>query len=703
MCFHDFINFVLELRLLALVKGIFFSAREIVMVDELKKLYSFDIFDTLITRRVATPPGIFAIMQSVISNQTNLSPFIKDNFYRIRIETENLVRKCIFRKFQFEEITFDEIYADIQHNYNLSSAEIEFLKNLEITTEINNILPIEENISKLKELIYNGERVVLISDMYLSEDIIRNILVNVDSIFKNIKIYVSSEYRVKKSKGNLYLKVQEEENADFANWIHTGDNKNGDIKQAEILGITAQYYAPHALMSYEKYLLKDNYDNVFYQATVGSARLARFNICVQNQGKYNFGASFAAPVLFNYVDYVIQQALERNFKTLYFVARDGYIPKLIADTIISKRNLNIKTKYIYGSRLAWKVPTEDNFEEFIDRIFEEYKKFFEIPLVSVPLGINADKLCEILDIQNVNQKFDKEQQEYLLNKIKSSPEIRQIIITSNTTKKNMLIDYFKQEIDLTESNVAFVDLDGSGKTQDIVSELLNTISDCNVYYFYFTNPLMEQKDRSIKICYGMHRPYFYWIELLGRTVYGQTVGYKYKNGKVVPILEPGFGKIMADWGYDEYLNGVLTYTSTILDAELQNRMCYSHIDIYCRYFNYIYKNLDRKTADILGSIPCCHVGSENSLKYSSPPYKFFDLIANYVCNGSYIQNLSYLPFVSLARSSKKVKQFVAFKNKYPRISDFLFKLNVNKVSKKANIEICGLKVSLNSLYRSVVR
>lgn len=666
-------------------------------------LYSFDIFDTLITRRVATPVGIFAIMQYKIANETNLPQFIKDNFFRIRVETEKLVRKCMSRKFQYEEITIDEIYETIKNDYNLTPEEVEFLKNLEIATEINNIVPIKENISKLKELVANGERVVLISDIYLPLEIIRTILVNIDSIFQNIKIYLSSEYRLKKSKGNLYLKVQEEEQVDFENWIHTGDNKNGDIKQANNHGIRTKHYAPPALMPYEKYLLDNNKDNVFSQANVGSARLARFEVCAAHQDKYCFGASFAGPILYNYMDYVIQQSLIRNFKTLYFVARDGYILKLIADKIISKKNLNIKTKYIYGSRLAWKVPTEDNFDEFVDRIFEEYKNNFLISLVSVPLGMESSKLCELLGIQDGNKELDKEQQEILLNKIKTTSDIRQIIIDSNKQKKMLIMDYFKQEIDLTEEDIAFVDLDGSGKTQDIVSELLNKITPCNVYYFYFTNPLMEQKNCSIKLCYGLYRPYFYWIEVLGRTIYGQTIGYKFDKDKIVPVLEEGPVKIMSQWGYDEYLKGVLTYTSAMITSEQCNNMNFHQMNIYCRYFDYIYINLDRKTAEILGSVPCCHVGSENDIKYSSAPYSLLELMVNYITGKKDSKNLSYLPFVSLARSSRNVKKFMAFKKKYPCFKDFLFCININKPQRKASIRILGLKISLNHFYRLFVK
>lgn len=663
------------------------------------KLYSFDIFDTLVTRRVASPNGIFAIMQSILINKTNFSDFIKNNFYRIRIESEKLARKCIKRRFDINEISFDTIYSYIQNNYNLTSEQVDFLKNLEIATEINNMVPIEENISKLKELIKGGQRVVLISDMYLSEENIRKILVHVDSVFSDVKIYVSSEYKLRKSDGQLYIEVAKAENVEFCDWLHTGDNKNADIVQAKLLGIKTEYFKNKPLKPYEKFMLQDSNDNVFFQLTAGSARLARFIKPALNKDKYDFGASFAAPVLYNYVDYIIAQALERNLKTLYFVARDGYILKLIADRIISKKRLGLKTKYIYGSRLAWKLPTEDNFDVYLDRIFEEYKKFFEIPLVAVPLGVSPENLCEMLGCKNINQKLSIEQQEKALEKFKTTPNLRQRLIDINKPKKEMLIAYLKQEIDFTEENIAFVDLDGSGKTQDIISEVLNEIKPCNVYFFYITNPLMEQKNRSIKLCYGIYRPHFYWVELLGRTTSGQTIGYKYEDNKVVPIMEKGIEKVMSKWGYNEYLEGLLAYTEFAIDAEIVNNMSFSHIDIYCKYFDYINKKLDRKTADILGSVPCTHVGSETQLKYSSAPYKLRRLLMEYLTSWKNLYPQPYLPFVSVARSSDRCKSFLKFKKKYPSLLDYIFTFTVDKFSGKAYADILGIRISCTHLYR----
>ena len=58
-----------------------------------------------------------------------------------------------------------------------------------------------------------------------------------------------------------------------------------------------------------------------------------------------------------YISWVLKHAIEHKTKCLYFISRDGYQLKRIADRIIEKKNLPIRTKYIYGSRRAWRIPS----------------------------------------------------------------------------------------------------------------------------------------------------------------------------------------------------------------------------------------------------------------------------------------------------------------------------------------------------------
>ena len=59
------------------------------------QLYSFDVYDTLITRRTATPEGIFALMQKRLTESETYADYPKlllQNFYLIRIESEKVAR-----------------------------------------------------------------------------------------------------------------------------------------------------------------------------------------------------------------------------------------------------------------------------------------------------------------------------------------------------------------------------------------------------------------------------------------------------------------------------------------------------------------------------------------------------------------------------------------------------------------------------------
>ena len=74
---------------------------------------------------------------------------------------------------------------------------------------------------------------------------------------------------------------------------------------------------------------------------------------MKSEGKLAQATAYVtAPVLFCYVGYVIESAVKLGIQRIYFLARDGYILKSIADVIIKKRELDIDTHYLYVSRYA---------------------------------------------------------------------------------------------------------------------------------------------------------------------------------------------------------------------------------------------------------------------------------------------------------------------------------------------------------------
>ena len=79
------------------------------------QLYSFDVYDTLITRRTATPEGIFALMQKQLTESeayADLPKMLIQNFYLIRIQSEKVARNTYIGGNVYD-ITLSQIYESV--------------------------------------------------------------------------------------------------------------------------------------------------------------------------------------------------------------------------------------------------------------------------------------------------------------------------------------------------------------------------------------------------------------------------------------------------------------------------------------------------------------------------------------------------------------------------------------------------------------
>ena len=662
-----------------------------------KQLYSFDIFDTLITRTVATPLGIFSIIQRKLCNDIlykNIPQFLKDNFYDIRVGSEMYCRANKFLRCNTSEITLEEIYEVMSKNQGLTKNQIEKLINLEINIELQNIVPISKNIDKLKSFVNEGKRVVLISDMYLSSKRLKYILSHIDPIFSEIKIYVSNEYGCDKVSGQLYKFVAKEEDVQFNSWLHFGDNIVADVKSAKLNRIKTEHLPQEDFLPYENFYLWANLNNVYLQGQIGCAKLTR-TLSTDKSDAYKFGCSYASIILYNYVNWLLEQSIKRGFKTLHFIARDGFVLKEIADIIIQTKNLDIKTRYIYGSRLAWRIPDESNFNNYINWIFSEYLHLFNINFLVSRLNITREELNRFIKISDYSGVIKNKNLEKLKRELLHNTNLKDYIIKKNVSKKELLIKYFKESIDFSSENIVFVDVNGSGRTQDLISTFINsTFGNKKVAGFYFHLETNSEQNESPKFAYisttNFHSS---CIELLCRALHGQTLGYERSNDKIVPIFEPYQTQKLLDWGYESYLQGIKDFTSNMLDFENRNDVILDSYEPYKMYFKFFMNHLDNQTANIIGGIPYSSVGAEQYLSECAPEYNIKDAIGMLLMK----HKIGKFSFISYARSNKLIKKIIKFKEKYGSLRKFIINIYVNKKCNVAYFRFMGVKISLRKL------
>jgi FkbM family methyltransferase len=178
---------------------------------------SFDIFDTLLTRRFKDP-------RSVIYN------FCAKNGidFERRLSADNGAR------------SLEEIYIEAGIPLELMAKEIE--------EELENLVPIRENIGKVKQ----GD--TFVSDMYLNENQIRTLLGKIN--LSDHPIYVSNS---DKASGSYWKNLQKETYP----LIHFGDNIISDYRNALEVGIRAVLCTQSEFTQYEQ-LIKEQNEQLAY-------------------------------------------------------------------------------------------------------------------------------------------------------------------------------------------------------------------------------------------------------------------------------------------------------------------------------------------------------------------------------------------------------------------------------------------------------
>lgn len=509
------------------------------------KLYSFDIFDTLISRKCYYPTTIFECVQKrIATSDFNCTYYFQKNFTWIRRWCEANVREyykksTLLRGDDRLEIQLTEIYDRMAKLYNLTDAQKEQLIAWECEAELNAVIPLPENIKRLKEVKSQGNDVVLISDMYLPKEIIRKMLEKADPLLAKIPLYLSSDLGYQKTTKKLFLEVYDSLDYRYSEWIHVGDNEFADNKQPTCLGIKTEAIELPELSPYEKAF--GDYTNEFGMRSVLKL-LINFRLQERNN-KEIFAYEYASLYLVPYVHWTIMDAMEKGYETLYFISRDGHYLKLIADAIIENKHLNIKTKYIYGSRKAWRVPS---FVEKVDEeFFETYGNFSGVR--------NFKKLLKALCIDE--DHFDlffpelgyiKERKRYsdafmedLSQKLKRSHAYRNYLLKIAQEQRKIVIEYLQQEIDFDES-FAFVEYWGRGYTQDCLTRLLHVAAGKEVDNpMYYVRSIYPSIGHSIRYNYTCNTHSVVFVESVFANVSYKTItSYQKENGKVIPVIRP---------------------------------------------------------------------------------------------------------------------------------------------------------------------
>lgn len=595
--------------------------------DSTVKAVSFDVFDTLVLRPFYYPTDLFSYLSFDFNKLAKSDSYVY--FEQIRIDAEKLCRKKLQANGSgAENITLGDIYACLAETYGLGKALADEMQALELKAE-KRFCYARKTAKELYGLAkYLGKKVIAVSDMYLPEQAVKEILQNCG--YEMDEVFVSSERKTGKWSGNLYKYVQKTMALPKRSFLHIGDSLESDVIQAKKAGWNAAWLPKCTDM------LENNVPDLYggdamrgFSGTSGAVDMASAHTwlgwrCAMalaanklfddpfvsinketdfNADPYRIGYFALGPYLYAVTDWLLKKAKEKGAKTVHFAARDGYIPMRATQLFAEYGREVPKTDYVYFSRkamaladmgkgtdlrsLTGKLNIRKQSTEKLFGLFQPYlKDEFQ--------GAGKAELCRALHCtESVFEKNFLEQEEFdaCLTRLEKLIDFSKL-----QAYRNKLGKHFKK---IFAPGDLIFDIGYSGRVEAALCGLIGY--PVNSLYIHTNHDIAGRREQF----FGFSADTFYHFkpaisgvvrEHVFMKLAPSAIGYEEKDGEMHPVFEEYRYDFATDWMTRTMQNAALAFVRDMLGFFGDRDLPYRREDMAFPFEYYLHfsKELDRK-------------------------------------------------------------------------------------------------------------
>lgn len=276
------------------------------------------------------------------------------------------------------------------------------------------------------------------------------------------------------------------------------------------------------------------------------------NSCSAEELSQTLPKSFSAPVLFGYVWWILHEAKKRDIKTIYFLARDGYLLRKIAQKMCDSFGLDISCRYLYCSRASLRMPSYHLIgEEAMDLLLLNGYRVTPRSVLQ-RAALDEKQRQTIYDIcgtpcADEDTVMSRNQFKEFTSKLRGCDVFRGYVMDNSRAAYPDTMGYLRSEGLLDADHIAVADSGWTGSMQRSLRQLLQSQGfSGRITGFYFG---MYASPRSAED--GEYLTYYF--DAAGRTAdkipfcnnlfecilsapHGMTVGYREENGRYSPVL-----------------------------------------------------------------------------------------------------------------------------------------------------------------------
>ncbi len=322
------------------------------------EVLSVDVFDTALIRKANQPVDVFLFIQNDVRQLLGEKDL---DFPKMRRAAESLARKQAGDERGLEDISIGDIYDRFCEMATVKTSKKRELVEIEIAAERLFCCPnphIRELCRSAKD---NGWKVVFSSDMYLSKEVIRELLER--GGYQPDDLLVSSEEGKAKHTGALYDTLLSKYGCRPDEVMHIGDNLHSDYVMANEKGLRAFHYdtelygKPFIDQLRFKKMPEDDLISSVYTGLVRQRRVLTGGKAEDAEDFWrSVGYEIIGPLYLAFITWTIKRSAELGVKKLFFLARDGCQLIKVFNRLREEWGLKMEAEYMLSSRRLLNFP-----------------------------------------------------------------------------------------------------------------------------------------------------------------------------------------------------------------------------------------------------------------------------------------------------------------------------------------------------------
>jgi predicted HAD superfamily hydrolase len=543
-------------------------------------LVSFDVFDTLIHRRLLHPTDLFEVASSKLKNQLFglLKPGEAANFPFHRMEAEQQARKKLVAEISTSEVNLDQIYQSLSEISGLTEEDCQTIAELELELEAQLCFPNPIMSSLFQYAQDRGKPIVLCSDMYLPDQVVRGLLERCGYTLP-YDLFVSAASGWAKHDGTIWPQVLERFKVKPAQVVHFGDNKHADVFSPRKVGIKAfhfNYLRAHIEPKRRTQIEAPVTDRHVWSLIQG---VISEQLSGSNPGFWHdIGLQIFGPLLLGKQLWFMSRAKRDDIDRILFFARDAYLSHLIYDKYAAALGFSVPVEYAYFSRAS--ILLASFVDMPIERVYHLYSGRHQRTVGQhlARLGLDARPLLHTIrrvGFQSLDDLVPNgDQRMYrLLNMLWHE------LLDEAKRRRELVTDYVAQ-LAGDARHIGIIDIGWTGNMQGGFSRLLQLSRpdfDLSGYYYgtfdsIYLNYLPRNRFSGYLVNHNVPEDWYVrltngGVELLEFALtapHGTTLGYTDAHGSIKPIFENNPEDVIAQHLAQQVQQGILAFVDAAM-------------------------------------------------------------------------------------------------------------------------------------------